>query len=175
MVDVLGEFEGKLDKLLDKGIKSLIIDVRDNGGGVVAEAVDIAELLLPKDKTVMIEVGKDGEENVTKTEMDARINSEMQVIILTNENTASASEILVGALKDNGVAKAVGTQTFGKGVMQEIVPVSTGGALKLTIQEFYTPNRTKINKQGIEPDEIIEEDKETEEDEQLQKAIELLK
>lgn len=175
MVDALGEFEEKLDELLNKGIKSLIIDVRDNGGGVVTEAIDIAELLLPKDKTVMIEVGKDGKEDVTKTETDARINSEMQVIILTNENTASASEILVGALKDNGVVKVVGTQTYGKGVMQEIVPVSTGGALKLTIKEFYTPNRTKINKQGIEPDVVVEENEDTKEDEQLQKAIEILK
>ena len=166
------EFEEKLDEMLQKNIKSLIVDVRDNGGGIVQEATSIAELFIPKDKTIMIELGKDSEEKVVKTEKDTKIDSNMKVIILANGNSASASEILVGALKENEVANVIGTKTFGKGVMQEILPVATGGALKVTIQEFRTPNGNVINKKGIEPNIEIEDDSKTEKDEQLQKAIE---
>ena len=171
---MLGEFEEILNELLDKNIKSLIIDIRDNGGGVLTETIDIADLLLPKDKTIMIEVDKNGKEEVIKTEKESKINSDINVVVLENENTASASEILVGALKDNNVAKVIGTKTYGKGVMQEIVPVATGGALKLTIKEFFTPNRNKINKLGIEPDIEVKQVENSENDEQLQKAIDEL-
>lgn len=169
------EFEEKLDELLQKNIKSLIIDVRNNGGGIVTEAIDISELFISKGKTIMIELDKDSKEYKTIAKTDKKINSDIDIIILANENSASASEIFVGALKDNEAAKIVGTKTFGKGVMQEIVPVSSGGALKLTIEEFRTPNGNVINKKGIEPDVVIEDNEETEADEQLQKAIEILK
>jgi len=169
------EFEEKLDELLQKNIKSLIIDVRNNGGGIVTEAIDISELFISKGKTIMIELDKDSKEYKTIAKTDKKINSDIDIIILANENSASASEIFVGALKDNEAAKIVGTKTFGKGVMQEIVPVSSGGALKLTIEEFRTPNGNVINKKGIEPDVVIEDNEETESDEQLQKAIEILK
>lgn len=169
------EFEEKLDELLQKNIKSLIIDVRNNGGGIVTEAIDISELFISKGNTIMIELDKDSKEYRTIAKTDAKINSDIEVIVLANENSASASEIFVGALKENGAAKIVGTKTFGKGVMQEIVPVSSGGALKLTIEEFRTPNGNVINKKGIEPDVVIEDNEETEKDEQLQKAIEILK
>lgn len=169
--DCNAEFEEKLNELINKGIKSLIIDVRDNGGGIVEEATEIADLFLEKDKTIMIETDKSGNKKETKAEKDAKVSSDINVVILANEYTASASEILIGALKDNGIAKVVGTKTYGKGVMQEIVPVSSGGALKITIEEFYTPNGETINKKGIEPDVVVEENEETKIDEQLQKAI----
>ena len=169
------EFETKLNELLEKNITSLIIDVRDNGGGIVTEAISISELFVPKGKTIMIELDKSSKEEVTKSEKDPIIDSNLNIVILANENSASASEIFIGALKDNNIAKVVGTTTFGKGVMQEIVPVKSGGALKLTIEEFRTPNGNVINKKGIEPDVEIEENDDTEEDEQLQKAIETLK
>ena len=162
-----------LNDYISKGIKSIIIDLRDNGGGVVSEATDMADLFLQKDSNIMIEIDNKGKAKTTKAEKEALINSEVKIVILTNENTASASEILVGALKDNDVAQIVGTTTFGKGVMQELVPVSSGGALKLTIKEFCTPNGNKINKEGIKPDVEIEDNIETKTDEQLQKAIEL--
>lgn len=164
------EFEEKVDDLINKGAKSLIIDVRDNGGGIVDEARAITELFVPKDKTIMIEETKNDGEKITKSEKDAKYN--LKIVILANENSASASEIFVGALKDNGIAKIVGTKTYGKGVMQEVVKLSTGGALKVTIEEFKTPNGDTINKKGIEPDIEIEDDSKTEVDEQLQKAIE---
>lgn len=169
------EFKEKLDKLLQKGIKSLIIDVRDNGGGLVSEAINISELFLEKDKIIMRELDKTGKEKITKTSKNSKVNSDLKIIILSNENTASASEIFIGALKENNIAKVVGTKTYGKGVMQEIVSLSSGGALKVTIEEFRTPNGNIINKKGIEPDIKIEENEETEVDEQLQKAIELCK
>ena len=97
------------------------------------------------------------------------------MIILVNDYSASASEILTGALKDNERAKIVGTKTFGKGVIQSVIPLADGSVLKLTINEYYTPNEIKINKVGIEPDVSLEDNKETEADEQLEKAIELLK
>lgn len=166
------EFEAKLTELLEKNIKSLIIDVRDNGGGIVTEAINISELFITKGKTIMIERDKNSNEEVTKAKTEAKINSDLNVVILTNENSASASEIFVGALKDNEIAKIVGTKTFGKGVMQEIIPVKSGGALKVTIEEFKTPNGNTINKKGIEPNVEIEDDEKTKVDEQLQKAIE---
>lgn len=105
---------------------------------------------------------------------------DMNVVILVNEYSASATEIVAGALKDNKVATIVGTTTYGKGVMQEIklmkeINPTLQGALKVTIEEFKTPNGDKIHKTGITPDVIVEDDYQTEEDEQLAKAIELLK
>ena len=103
----------------------------------------------------------------------------LNIVLLVNENSASASEILAGALKDNNVGKIVGVTTFGKGVMQEVVPISSiGGALKVTIKEFKTPNGDTIHKKGIKPDIEVEDIEDTEDnkvDEQLNKAIELLK
>ena len=164
-----------LNDYINRGIKSIIIDLRDNGGGVVSEATDMADLFLAKDSNIMIEIDNKGNAKTTKAEKEPIISSDMKIVVLTNENTASASEILVGALKDNNIAQVVGTITFGKGVMQELVPVSSGGALKLTIKEFCTPNGNKINKEGIKPDIEIEDNEETEEDEQLEKAIEICK
>lgn len=92
------------------------------------------------------------------------------IVVITNEGTASASEILTAALKDNNKAEIVGEKTFGKGVIQELVYLSNGGALKVTFAEYYTPNENKINKVGIEPDYNVKE-----REEQLNKAIEILK
>jgi len=162
-----------LNDYINRGIESIIIDLRDNGGGVVSEATDIADLFLKKDSNIMIEIDKKGNAKTTKSEKEPIIKPDIKIVVLTNENSASASEILVGALKDNNIAQVVGVTTFGKGVMQELVPVSSGGALKLTIKEFCTPNGSKINKEGIKPDIEIEDDEETEIDEQLEKAIEM--
>lgn len=166
------KIETILNEYINKGIKSIIIDLRDNGGGVVTEATDMADLFLKKDSNIMIEIDKQGNARATKSEKEPIVKDDVKIVILTNENTASASEILVGALKDNNIAKVIGTTTFGKGVMQELVPVSSGGALKLTIKEFCTPNGNKINKEGIKPDIEIEDNSQTKIDEQLQKAIE---
>lgn len=175
------EFTTKLEELKNQNIKSLIIDLRNNGGGIVDEATAIADLFTDKGSTLLITKDKKENEDITYAKENKSIN--VPIIILTNENTASASEILAGALKDNGVAKIVGTTTFGKGVIQELLTMKDGTGLKITTNEYYTPNRNKINKVGIEPDENVElpdEYKNTltipqEQDTQLNKAIELLK
>ena len=175
------EFEKNYENLKSQGATSLIIDIRSNGGGVVDEAIDILNLICDKGSTLLIETDKDGKETITKSEKDPIIN--MPIVVLVNGNTASASEILAGALKDNNVAKIVGTTTFGKGVIQELLTMKDGTGLKLTTNEYYTPNRSKINKVGIEPDENVELPTEyknaltvpQEQDTQLNKAIELLK
>lgn len=175
------DFKNKFEELNKKGIKSLIIDLRNNGGGIVDQALEIADYITDKDSVLLYEVDKNDKETVKKAQNDPIIN--MPIVILTNENTASASEILAGALKDLGKAKTVGTTTYGKGVIQQILRLSDGSGLKITIEEYQTPNRNKINKVGIEPDEKVElpdtvtnifNVKENE-DTQLQKAIEMLK
>lgn len=175
------EFKTKYEELEAQGIKSLIIDLRNNGGGIVSEALNIADYVLEKDKVMLYEVDKNNNEKIEKANMDPIIN--MPIIILTNNNTASSSEILAGALKDHGKAKIVGTKTYGKGVIQQLMTLQDGSGLKITSEEYLTPNKTKINKIGIEPDENVELPEELKnkltieekDDTQLQKAIEMLK
>ena len=174
-------FKAKYEELEKQGIKSLIIDLRYNGGGIVDEALKIADYVLEKDKVMLYEVNKNNNEEVKKSENDPIIN--LPIIILTNENTASSSEILSAALKENGKAKTVGTITYGKGIIQTLMQLPDGSGLKITSAEYLTPNRNKINKIGIKPDEevelpdtlknILNIDKA--EDTQLQKAIEMAK
>ena len=175
------EFKTKFEELQKQGIKSLIIDLRNNGGGIVNEALEIADYILDKDDVILYEVDKNNEEKIEKSKNDPIIN--MPIVILTNENTASSSEILAGALKDHGKAKIVGTKTYGKGVIQQLLTLPDGSGLKITSEEYLTPNRTKINKVGIEPDEKVELPEsvknvllvDEKDDTQLKKAIEILK
>ena len=175
------EFEEKYKELESQGIDRLIIDLRNNGGGVVDEAVSIADMLLDKDDTILITKDKKGNEEITKSEHNPTIT--MPVVVLTNGYSASASEILVGALQDNERATIVGTKTYGKGIIQEVNRLNDGSGLKITIEEYYTPNRNEINKVGIEPNEEIDLSDEVreqgtytdEEDNQLQKAIEIIR
>ena len=175
------EFKTKFEELQSQGITSLIIDLRNNGGGIVDEALQIAGYIADKDSVLLYEVDKDNNETVEKNENNPIIN--MPVIILTNENTASSSEILAGALKDLGKAKTVGTTTYGKGVIQQILTLPDGSGLKITTEKYLTPNRTEINKVGIEPNETVKLPEDVEnvlnvdrsQDTQLQKAMEMLK
>ena len=175
------DFKAKYEELAKQNIKSLIIDLRNNGGGIVDQALEIADYMTDKDSVLLYEVDKNNKETVRKSKNDAIIN--MPIIILTNKNTASASEILAGALKDLGKAKTVGTTTYGKGVIQQILKLNDGSGIKITIEEYQTPNRNKIHKVGIEPDEKVELPESVQnslsikesEDTQLQKAIEMLK
>ena len=175
------DFKSKYEEFSKQGIKSLIIDIRNNGGGIVDQALQIADYITNKDDVLLYEVDKNNNETIKKSENDPIIN--VPIIILTNENTASSSEILAGALKDLGKAKIVGTKTYGKGVIQQILTFSDGSGLKITTEEYLTPNRNKINEIGVEPDEKVELPQDIEnvlnierqKDTQLQKAIELLK
>lgn len=175
------EFKTKYEELQKQGIKSLVIDLRNNGGGIVSEALKIGDYILNKDDVILYEVDKNNKETVEKSENNPIIN--MPIVVLTNGNTASSSEILAGALKDHGKAKIIGEKTYGKGVIQQLLTMPDGSGLKITSEEYLTPNKTKLNKVGIEPDEkvslpdtvknVLNVDQK--DDTQLQKAIELLK
>ena len=175
------DFKTRFEELQKSNITSLIIDLRNNGGGLVEQALQIAGYIADKDSVLLYEVDKNGNEEIEKSEDDPIIN--MPIIILVNENTASSSEILAGALKDLGKAKIVGTTTYGKGVIQEVLTLPDGSGLKITTKKYLTPNKTEINEIGITPDEEVELpdtvenilDVSEEEDTQLQKAIEMLK
>ena len=175
------EFKTIYNELNKKDIKGLIIDLRNNGGGIVQETLEIADYILEKDDVILVTRDKDGKEEIEKSKKNPIIN--VPVVVLTNGNSASASEILAAALKENEKAKVVGEKTYGKGVIQELIGLKDGSGIKITIEEYYTPNRNKINKIGVEPDEKIslpeevlnkyENDKNY--DNQLQKALEILK
>lgn len=155
-----------------KGIKSVILDLRNNTGGIVDEAVNISEMFVEKGDVVLHTYNKTEKETVIKSKSGKY--TDIKLVVLVNGYSASASEIVTAALKDNKIATIIGTKTYGKGVMQEIQPLFDG-AIKITIEEFKTPNGDTINKKGITPDIVVEDDAETTEDEQLQKAIEILK
>ncbi len=171
------ELENAIKELEGKGAKKFILDLRYNGGGLVEEALNIANLFIPKGRDLLVTVSSDDEKEISKTDKDNITDSEL--VVLVNQYSASASEILVGALRDNDRAKIVGTTTFGKGVIQNVFSLKDGSVLKLTVAEYYTPKGTKINKQGIKPDyEVKIEEVEKEEDfvdNQLEKAKEILK
>ena len=173
-------FKAKYEELKSQGITSLIIDLRNNGGGLVEETLKIADYIVPKDKELLVTVDKEGKEKVEKSKEDVLID--MPIVVLVNKNSASSSEILAGALKDLNEATIVGNTTYGKGVIQQLLQLKDGSGLKVTVEEYYTPNRTKINGVGIEPNEKVDLPSSVEnplaverkDDTQLQKAIELL-
>lgn len=173
------EFEANMDELINQGATKIIFDLRYNTGGIVDEALDIIDLFVDKGDTTLIEMDGKGNETVITSEKDKKYDVEL--VILTNEYTASSSEIVTGALVDNEVATTVGTTSYGKGVIQNVYSLSDGSVLKLTTTEYYTPNRNKINKVGIKPDyEVqLDENNVTEDgtifDNQLEKAKEILK
>ena len=172
------QFEKAYDELEDKGIKSLIIDIRNNGGGIVDEALGIAELMTDKDDILLIEKDKNENEIITKSTKDKKIN--MPIVLLVNQYSASASEILAGILKENvDNATLIGNKTYGKGVIQTLYPLSDNSGLKITTDEYYTPNHNEINKVGIEPDIKIDDyiytgELDLKNDTQLKRAIEEL-
>lgn len=170
--DCTSNIKKYLSDFQSKGIESIILDLRNNTGGIVTEAISLSELFVENGDIIMRSYNKKEDETVIKSTNQEPID--MNIVVLVNGYSASATEIVTSALKDNKVATIVGTNTYGKGVMQEIIPLFDG-ALKVTIEEFKTPNGDKINQQGITPDIVVEDDVTTEEDEQLQKAIEILK
>ena len=173
------EFLEKFNELKNKGAKKLIIDLRYNTGGLLEECVSIADYMLDKDDIILTAIDAEGREDSYKSE-NIEKPIDMDIVVLVNDYSASASEVLAGALKDNGEAIIVGEKTYGKGVIQNVFTLADGSILKLTISEYLTPNGTRINKIGIMPDVEILIDPEVKEgnevvDSQLNKAIEVLK
>lgn len=178
--DVSKKFKEKIDDIIAKGANSIILDLRNNGGGMVDECTQIVDLFLDKDKIIMTTKDKKG--NVQKSITKNKKIYEIPLVILVNENTASASEILTGALKDNNRAKVIGTKTYGKGVIQSVFNLSDGSGLKITTAEYFTPYGKEINKKGITPDLEVKLPNtvksvyavEEKDDTQLKKAVEEL-
>ena len=149
--DVSAQFETAYNDLANQGITSLIIDIRNNGGGIVDEALDIAEMMTEKGQILLIESDKNGNEEIIKSEKSKTIT--MPIMLLVNEYSASASEILAGILKENVEnATLIGNTTYGKGVIQTLYPLTDGSGIKITTNEYFTPNHNTINKIGVEPD-----------------------
>ena len=174
------EFKEAYENLKENNPTGLIIDLRNNGGGLVTESLDIAETMVEKGKTLLITSNKNNKEDIKKSKENPTIN--IPVVVLINQNTASASEILAGILKDNCNYKIIGTKSYGKGVIQTVYSFSDGSGLKVTTEEYFTPNHNIINKVGITPDIEVKLDSEWENisnipyenDLQLQEAVKQL-
>ena len=165
------QFIAALEDLKSQGMKNLAIDLRNNGGGLVDVTCNILDQLLPEGLIVYTE-DKNGDRQEEYSDAEHYFDGKMAVLV--NGNSASASEIFAGAIKDYGVGTLIGTQTFGKGIVQSLFPLSDGSAIKITVSRYYTPAENNIHGVGITPDIILERDTESEEDNQLQKAIEVL-
>lgn len=173
------EFEKHLKELQASGAKGVIVDLRQNPGGYLSQCVEIADMLLGKELIVYTESRNGDDEEYYSDEQKV----DVQLVVLVDNGSASASEILTGALKDHKAATIVGTTTFGKGVVQIVKPYNENTGFKLTTSQYFTPNGVNIHGIGIEPDVIIELDEAYYEienptdadDNQLQKAIEIMK
>ncbi len=176
---VYDQFKTEYDKLRSQNITGLILDVRNNPGGLVTDTLDIARLMLPKCELLKL-VYKDGREKVY--ECDGKNEIDIPLAILVNSNSASASEILSGAIKDSGKGVVIGTQTYGKGIVQTIEPLGNEGALSITTSKYYTSSGVEIHGKGIEPNYIVELPEEVrndltiarDKDTQLNRAIEYI-
>lgn len=175
--DTYDEFIEKLNALKDNGIAKLIIDLRNNPGGSLEVVNKIADEILPKGIITYTEdkYGNREEYKSDSNELD------MPIVVLVNSNSASASEVLTGALKDFKKATVIGTKTFGKGVVQTVIPFEDGSGISITTSKYFTPNGVCIHEIGIEPDITVEApenfdffDTTIEEDVQLKKAIEII-
>ena len=163
------DFSAALDSVESKGAKGLILDLRDNGGGLVDACVEVADEFL--DEGVVCYVEDKNGNTETYDAVDGK--TKIPTVVLINEASASSSEILAGAMKDNGF-EIVGTKSFGKGIIQTTLEMGDGSALKLTIMQYLSPDKHVIHKKGIKPTVKVKDNEKTEEDEQLDKAEELL-
>jgi len=165
-------------EILNSNAKKIILDLRNNPGGYLETAQDLAGYFIKPDQIVVIEnFGDKKEPEIYKTDGDYSLGK-YPIVVLINEGSASASEILAGALRDNRNIKLIGEKSYGKGSVQEVVDLRGGSFIKITIAEWLTPNKNSISEVGLEPDvkiEITEEDAKDKKDTQLQKALEIIK
>jgi carboxyl-terminal processing protease len=162
--------------LKQKNVKGIVLDLRGDPGGLLDASVDVSSLWLPRGKTVL-EEKRDGVVIRTYTSKGNATLEGIPTVVLINEGSASASEIVAGALKDNGAATLIGEKTFGKGSVQSLEDLPGGGVLKVTIARWFTPNGKNIDKEGIEPDQKVElstEDFKNKRDPQLDAALKFL-
>ena len=168
------QYAEALEDLKEQGMNGLIVDLRNNPGGSLTTVCDMLDLMLPEGLIVYTE-DKDGNRSEMKSDEEHQFNQPLAVLV--NGNSASASEIYSGAIQDYGIGKIVGTQTYGKGVVQQIFDLDDGTCVKLTIAEYFTPNGRNINGKGITPDVEVEyerDDNNPDADNQLDCAIEVI-
>lgn len=181
----INQFSGNTVELLDQslaqakkdGVKSIVLDLRNNPGGLLDVAVSVTSRFIDPNLTVVVERDKNKQESTLKTE-SATQQSNLPLVVLINKGSASASEIVAGALQDYGRAKLIGETSFGKGSVQSVQTLSDSSSLRVTIAEWLTPKKREINKIGIKPDlevKISDEDIASNRDSQLDEAIKLLK
>jgi len=164
------ELHRVLGDLLKEGMQALILDLRDNPGGELQAAVAVADYFVPKGPVVYVDYRR-GQDQVFSA--DSR-RLTVPLIVLVNENSASAAEIVAAAVKETKAGKVLGTRTFGKGVVQSVFPLKSGAGLKLTTARYLTPKKHDINEQGVRPDIEVEQPKDSAEDLQLASAREIL-
>ncbi len=185
------QFEEAVDGLAQSGMKGLIIDLRNNPGGILDGAVKMVDYLLPDDiskydkgqgKTLIVYTADKNEKGDVFTASDKH-QMDLPIVILINGDSASASEVFTGAMKDYNRATVVGITSYGKGIVQNLIPLGDGSAIKLTTAHYYTPSGFDLHGKGIEPDVAVELDEvlktqavvKPEEDNQIQKAVEVMK
>lgn len=170
------DFKKALKKLQDEKMQGLIIDLRNNPGGLVDEVAEVADSIMGE-ATVVYTQNRAGEKSYIKSDEKGQLD--IPLVLLVNEGSASASEILSGAVRDNEIGKLVGEKTFGKGLVQIVQELNDGTGYKLTTEQYFTPKGENINKKGIKPDYEIKLDEEKflkeNKDTQLEKAIEVVK
>lgn len=169
------QYAEALENLQQQGMQGLVVDLRNNPGGNLQTVCDMLDLVLPEGVIVYTE-DRDGKRNTATSDEEHQLNVPMAVLV--NGNSASASEIYAGAIQDYGIGTIVGTQTYGKGVVQQIFDLGDGTSVKLTIAEYYTPDGRNINGEGIKPDVEVEYERNEQNpdaDNQLETALETLK
>lgn len=169
--DTANEFNEAYNDLKNQGMKALVLDLRNNPGGLLTTCVEIAKKLVPKGEIVSI-VDKQGNKETYSSSLEA---PEYPLVVLINKNSASASEILSGAIQDTKAGTIIGNTSYGKGSVQTILPMFEDDAVKLTIAKYYTPSGRSIDGTGITPDIEINLDENATSDTQLNKALEILK
>jgi len=171
-------FRGALREFIESGSDKLVLDLRNNPGGYLEASVDMASFFLPLGKTIVIE--DSGVKVKQKSERSRGydvFNENLKMVILINEGSASASEILAGALREHNIAKLVGEKSFGKGSVQELIEITPETSLKVTIARWLTPKGKSISENGLEPDykvTVTKKDIEKKLDPQMEKAVAIL-
>ncbi|HEY4719601.1 MAG TPA: S41 family peptidase [Candidatus Methylomirabilis sp.] len=149
------DLQDELKALREKGMRGLVLDLRNNPGGLLTQAVQIADLFLEKGKLIVYTEGRAKSQNLSF--VDQHDNpQDFPMVVLVNKGSASASEIVAGALQDHQRAVVVGTQTFGKGTVQTVIPLNDGSGLRLTTAKYFTPNKRAIDGAGLTPDIVVE-------------------
>lgn len=166
------EFDENLASIKANNPKGLIIDLRDNPGGLLSQVKDVSDSILGE-ATIVYTQDKVGNKEYLKSNASGKLD--IPLVVLVNGNSASASEILAGAVRDNKAGKLVGTTTYGKGLVQNVVKLKDGSGYKITMAQYFTPSGEYINEKGITPDYVVELLEDSEDDAQLDKAFEVIR